>query len=157
MAGRSGRAVRRGPDQARSGRPGQDVLAAGSVFVGATRYRGPLAWLRLNQRWNAMVRQMQRMPGYLHHQVYYEPPFTLGTVGYFRSREDMLRFARTGGHRELMLWVVDGAGPTGLEGQGRNASGGYIRLYEPDEETAPGGPAAGDQVVVELGAPDADD
>lgn len=118
----------------RGGRHEQGVLEAGSVFVGATRYTGPLAWLRLTRRWNAMVRQMQRMPGYLHHQVYYERPFTLGTVGYFRSRDDMMRFARTGGHRELMLWVVDGAGSGGVAGRGRNASGGYIRLYEPGDD-----------------------
>jgi hypothetical protein len=63
---------------------------------------------------------MKRMPGYLHHQVYYEPPFSLGTIGFFATREDLLRFARTGAHRELMAWAVDGT---------RNATGGYIRLY----------------------------
>lgn len=127
----------------------QGVLEAGSVFVGATRYTGPLAWLRLTRRWNAMVRQMQRMPGYLHHQVYYERPFTLGTVGYFRSRDDMMRFARTGGHRELMLWVVDGADTRGRGGRGRNASGGYIRLYEPGDDA--------ESVDERQGEPNADD
>ncbi|WP_010146249.1 monooxygenase family protein [Serinicoccus profundi] len=94
---------------------------AGAVFVGATRYASPAAWLRLAPRWRAMVDQMKRMPGYVHHQVYYDPPFTLGTVGYFATREDLLRFARSGVHRELMQWVTDGT---------NNATGGYIRVYE---------------------------
>ncbi|MEE6271782.1 hypothetical protein [Georgenia wangjunii] len=96
---------------------------ATAVFVGATRYRSPLAWLRLAPRWFAMVRQLKRMPGYVHHQVYYEPPFTLGTIGFFATRDDLLRFSRTGAHRELMGWAVDGT---------RNATGGYIRLYGSD-------------------------
>ncbi|CAN5855121.1 hypothetical protein BH24ACT15_BH24ACT15_13210 [soil metagenome] len=99
-------------------RPGP--LAARSVFVGATRYTGPLAWLRLAPKWMAMVKVMKRMPGYLHHQVYYQRPFTLGTIGYFATEQDLQRFARTGQHRELMQWAVDGT---------RNATGGYIRLY----------------------------
>lgn len=91
-----------------------------AVFVGATRYTGIGAWLRLAPGWVRMVRQMSRMPGYVHHQVYYERPFTLGTIGFFATEEDLLRFARTGTHRELMQWAVDGT---------RNATGGYIRLY----------------------------
>ncbi|ANS79674.1 hypothetical protein SGUI_2278 [Serinicoccus hydrothermalis] len=94
---------------------------AGAVFVGATRYASPLAWARLAPRWRAMVGQMRRMPGYVHHQVYFDPPFTLGTIGYFATREDLLRFARSGVHRELMQWVTDGT---------ENATGGYIRVYE---------------------------
>ena len=94
---------------------------AGAVFVGATRYASPLAWARLAPRWRAMVRQMRRMPGYVHHQVYYDPPFTLGTIGWFATREDLMRFARSGVHRELMQWVTDGT---------ENATGGYIRVYE---------------------------
>lgn len=94
---------------------------AGAVFVGATRYASPLAWARLGPRWRRMVGQMRRMPGYVHHQVYFDPPFTLGTIGYFATREDLLRFARSGEHRELMQWVTDGTD---------NATGGYIRVYE---------------------------
>lgn len=99
----------------------------GAVFVGATRYTSPGAWLRLAPRWRSMVAQMRRMPGYLHHQVYYDPPFTLGTIGYFATREDLLRFARSGVHRELMQWVVDGTD---------NATGGYIRVYRSEEDHA---------------------
>lgn len=93
---------------------------AGAVFVGATRYTGPLAWARLTPQWVTMVREMRRMPGYLYHRVYYEPPFTLGTLGFFETRDDLMRFARTGTHRQLMGWVLDEA----------NATGGYIRVYE---------------------------
>ncbi|MEJ7726216.1 MAG: DUF4188 domain-containing protein [Actinomycetes bacterium] len=106
-------------------------LEAGTaVFVGATRYTGPLAWLRLAPRWFAMVRTMRRMPGYVGHGVYYDWPFTLGTMGFFATREDMLGFARTGEHRAVMQWVVGGAEP----GSRTNATGGYIRIYdaEPD-------------------------
>lgn len=99
------------------------VEDAGAVFVGATRYTGPLAWLRLAPRWVRLVRQMKRMPGYLHHRVYYQPPFTLGTLGFFETRDDLLRFARTGEHRDLMEWVLSE----------RNATGGYIRLYHRQE------------------------
>ncbi|QDO87316.1 hypothetical protein FNH13_02355 [Ornithinimicrobium ciconiae] len=92
---------------------------AGAVFVGATRYTGPLAWLRLAPGWVRMVRQMKTMPGYVYHRVYYEPPFSLGTLGFFETQDDLMRFARTGQHRELMQWVV---------GE-RNATGGYIRVF----------------------------
>lgn len=110
---------------------------ADSVFVGATRYSGPLAWLRLSRSWFAMVAQLRRMPGYRGHGVYYEPPWTLGTVGFFGTEEDLMLFARTGEHRALMRWVVGGDDP----GSRRNATGGYIRVYaaaDLDDPAAPG-------------------
>lgn len=94
---------------------------AEAVFVGATRYRGPGRWLALAPRWRAMTAQMRRLPGYRAHRVYYTRPFVLGTIGAFVTRDDLLRFARTGEHRALMEWVTDGT---------RNATGGYIRLFE---------------------------
>lgn len=96
-----------------------------AVFVGATRYNSPLAWLRLAPRWNTMIRDLRAMPGYVHHQVYFDPPFTLGTVGYFATRDDLLRFARSDVHRGLMQWITDGSG---------NATAGYIRVYEVSDE-----------------------
>lgn len=99
--------------------PAGSMPTAGAVFVGATRYTGPLAWARLAPRWIRLVRQLRRMPGYSHHRVYYSPPFTLGTLGFFETHEDLMRFARTGEHRDLMSWVL---------GE-RNARGGYIRVY----------------------------
>jgi hypothetical protein len=91
------------------------------MFVGATRYRGPLALVRLLTRWLRMVRDLRRFRGYRWHRIYWEFPFTLGTIAFFTDREAMLRFARTRHHRELMQWVTDGSR--------RNATGGYIRLY----------------------------
>lgn len=108
------------------------MAGADAVFVGATRYTGPLAWLRLAPRWLAMVRQMKRIPGYRYHRVYYEPPFTLGTLGFFATQDDLLRFARTGTHRELMGWVL----------APQNASGGYIRIYGSATKDEPGEGAA---------------
>ncbi|AVT37168.1 DUF4188 domain-containing protein [Plantactinospora sp. BB1] len=98
---------------------------AGAMFVGATRYRGPLAILRLWPVWLRMVRDLRRMSGYRWHTVYWEFPFTLGTIAFFADRDAMLRFARSRHHRRLMTWVTDGT---------RNATAGYIRLYtaEPD-------------------------
>lgn len=105
---------------------------ADAVFVGATRYTGPLTWLRLLPRWTRMVAQMRRLPGYRAHGVYHQAPWTLGTVGFFATREDLLAFARTGEHRDLMRWVVGE--------DRRHATGGYIRLYQAVEP--PHGPAA---------------
>ena len=102
--------------------PGEQPGAGSdAVFVGATRYTGPLTWLRLLPRWNRMVAQMRRLPGYRSHGVYYEPPWSLGTVGFFATQDDLMTFARTGEHRELMSWVIGD--------DRRHATGGYIRVY----------------------------
>lgn len=98
---------------------------AGAMFVGATRYRGPLAILRLWPVWIRMVRDLKRMSGYRWHTVYWEFPFTLGTIAFFADRDAMLRFARSRHHRRLMMWVTDGT---------RHATGGYIRLYTADPD-----------------------
>lgn len=102
------------------------VARGGAMFVGATRYRGPLTLLRLLPRWLRMVRDLKRVRGYCWHHVYWQPPFTLGTIAAFTDRDAMLRFARTREHRALMSWVTDGR---------RNATAGFIRLYTAD----PGG------------------
>jgi hypothetical protein len=99
---------------------------AGAMFVGATRYRGPLALLALTPAYYRMVRDLRRMRGYCWHKVYWKFPFTLGTLAFFTDRDAMLRFARSRYHRKLMIWVTDGT---------RHATGGYIRLYTAD----PGG------------------
>ncbi|WP_225730257.1 MULTISPECIES: hypothetical protein [unclassified Nocardia] len=98
---------------------------ATAMFIGATRYRGPLSIITLTRTWFRMVRDMRRMRGYRWHKVYYEFPLTLGTIAFFADRDAMLRFARSRHHRDLMIWVTDGA---------KNAKGGFIRLYhaEPD-------------------------
>jgi hypothetical protein len=99
---------------------------ATAMFVGATRYRGPRSLITLSRIWVRMVRDMKRMRGYCWHTVYWEFPFTLGTIAFFTDRDALLTFARSRHHRQLMQWVTDGT---------RNATGGYIRLYNAE----PGG------------------
>lgn len=95
------------------------IAQAGAMFVGGTRYTSPLAWLRHARRYRAMIRQMKRFRGYCAHRTYWQPPWTLGTIAWFETMDDLMLFARTGLHRELMDWVVDR----------RNATGGWIRVY----------------------------
>ncbi|MBF9131239.1 DUF4188 domain-containing protein [Plantactinospora sp. S1510] len=113
---------------------------AGAMFIGATRYSGPLAVLRLYPQWLRMVRDLKRMAGYRWHTIYWEYPCTLGTIAFFTDRDAMLRFARSRHHRRLMQWVTDGT---------RNATGGYIRLYtaEPDGYTNGIWRAEGDEMA----------
>ena len=93
---------------------------AAAMFLGATRYRGPLAMLALAPVYLRMVRDLKRMRGYCWHKIYWEFPFTLGTLAFFTNTDAMLRFARSRHHRRLMVWVTDGT---------KHATGGYIRLY----------------------------
>lgn len=96
------------------------IAQAGAMFVGGTRYTGPLAWARHARRYRTMIRQMERFRGYCGHRTYWQPPWTLGTVAWFETMDDLMLFARTGVHRELMEWVVDR----------KHATGGWIRVYE---------------------------
>ena len=95
------------------------------MFVGATRYSGPRSIVILSFTWFRMVRQMKRMRGYCWHTVYWQWPFTLGTIAFFRDRDALLTFARSVHHRRLMCWLTDHGT--------RNATGGYIRLYSAEE------------------------
>lgn len=90
-----------------------------AMFVGGTRYTSPLAWLRHARRYRVMIKQMQRFRGYCGHRTYWQRPWTLGTVAWFETTDDLMLFARSGVHRELMAWVVER----------RNATGGWIRIY----------------------------
>lgn len=98
---------------------------ATAMFVGATRYRGPLSILALAPAYARMVRDMKRMRGYRWHKVYWKFPFTLGTIAFFDDRDALLLFARSRHHRELMRWVTDGT---------KHATGGFIRLYGAEPE-----------------------
>jgi len=140
--GRGGRAGRRprGPVRA----PGSPVDAH-ATFIGATRYRGLRSWLILSREWFPMVAKMRRMHGYLWHAVYWEAPFTLGTLAFFETRDDLLVFARLPEHRRLMQWITRGT---------RNGTGGYIRLHVAAE---PGGATdGGDRVGVHRPVDDRD-
>ena len=98
---------------------------ATAMFVGATRYRGLYPIVAHTLAWLRMVRRMRRMPGYCWHTVYWKWPFTLGTIAFFRDRDALLKFARTKHHRDLMCWIADDGA--------RNATGGFIRLYNAEE------------------------
>src|SRR5262249_47279409 len=76
---------------------------ATAMFVGATRYRGPLSIVVLSFTWYRMLADLKRMRGYCWHKVYWEFPFTLGTLAFFTDRDAMLRFARSRYHRKLMI------------------------------------------------------
>lgn len=101
-----------------SGAP--DIGRAGAMFVGGTRCTSPMAWARHARPHRAMVAALRRMRGYRGHRTYWQPPFTLGTIAWFDTVEDLMRFARSGAHRELLAWVVEGTG---------NGTGGWIRVY----------------------------
>ncbi|GGA65807.1 hypothetical protein GCM10011490_15570 [Pseudoclavibacter endophyticus] len=121
-------AVRRPRGEAKPSRPRRwTIFDTGSMFLGATRYRHPIAWLVTNRYWWTMTAKMARMSGSVWHGVYWEPPWTLGTLATYRTRDDMLRFARMPEHRHLMQWIVQDT---------VNANAGFIRLYATREELA---------------------
>lgn len=93
---------------------------ATAQFVGATRFRGPRAFVHLGRRWLAMVRRMKSAPGYCGHHVWYRFPFTLGTIAFFDNADSLLAFARSPEHAEIMRWVMEPG----------NARGGFIRIYQ---------------------------
>lgn len=97
------------------------VAQADAMFVGATRYRGPFSIFRVMRVWRKLIRSLKHSPGYNWHTIYYEFPFTLGTIAFFDTRENLIRFARTPEHHDLMIWVTNDK---------RHATGGYIRIYE---------------------------
>jgi len=93
---------------------------AGAQFVGGTKFTGLRAFVGLARRWFPLVRRMKRSPGYRGHKIWYTFPFTIGTIAFFATRDDLLAFARTPEHAEIMRWVM----------RPGNAHGGFIRLYE---------------------------
>lgn len=101
------------------------IFDTGSMFLGATRYRQPFAWAITGRYWGSMVGKMMRMSGSVWHGIYWEWPWTLGTLANYRTRDDMLRFARMPEHRHLMQWIVSGT---------VHGNGGFIRLYATREE-----------------------
>ncbi|QWT24180.1 hypothetical protein KPL76_01740 [Subtercola sp. PAMC28395] len=107
---------------------------AHAMFIGATKYRGLGSWLVLSRTWYPMVVRMKHLRGYVWHTVYWEAPFTLGTLAFFGTRDELLSFARLPAHRQLMQWITAGT---------RNGTGGYIRIHTslpdaPAEAASPG-------------------
>lgn len=129
----SGRRAGRGTGT-RGTRPHAGLADARAMFVGATRYTGPLAWLALARTWYPMVAKMRRLRGFRWYGVYWSPPFTLGTLAFFSGRDELLAFARMPEHRDLMRWITDGE---------RWGTGGYIRLHgRVDDAGTPAGGGA---------------
>lgn len=95
---------------------------ANAVFVGATEYAGLRPLLVQLPRWLRLQRRLRRAPGYCGKHTYYKFPFTFGQVVLFEETGQLLEFAKDPVHRDLMAWVS--------EPDGRNATAGFIRLYE---------------------------
>jgi hypothetical protein len=108
-------------------RPWQPLSNSHAMFLGATKYTGPLALIALSRIYYPMIRRMVTLRGYIWFTTYYEFPFTLGTLAFFERRDDLLAFARMPGHRHLMQWITKDT---------RNGTAGFIRLH-----TAPEGDA----------------
>ncbi|GAA1000509.1 hypothetical protein [Subtercola frigoramans] len=132
------------PSSGRTTHEPRPLSDAHAMFIGATKYRGLGSWLVLSRTWYPMVARMKHLRGYVWHTVYWEAPFTLGTLAFFAGRDDLLAFARLPAHRQLMQWITDGT---------RNGTGGYIRIHTastdvttgaalPGTEASAAGPAA---------------
>jgi hypothetical protein len=93
-----------------------------AVFIGATEYSGIRPLVSHLPKWIRLRRRLKQMPGFCGHFVYYRFPYTFGQVVVFEEMDQMLRFARSKLHRELMAWIV--------EGDGKHAKAGFIRLYD---------------------------
>lgn len=99
---------------------------AGALFIGSTRYNGLRQWITLYRTWRPFVKRMTATDGYCWHKVYWEPPYTLGTIACFETKDDLLRIARTPEHRKLMQWVANGSTD--------QATAGFIRLFDADPD-----------------------
>ena len=113
--------------------PPRSPVEGGSLFIGATRYRGPRSLLMLARTWYPMIAKMRRMKGYVWHVVYGSGPWALGTIAFFEDRDALLAFARMPEHRYLMQWIVEGTSW---------ATAGFIRLLV--AEDSPDADAAGE-------------
>lgn len=102
---------------------------AESLFLGCNVYRSPLAMVDQVIRWPKIVRALRRSPGYLWHRSYYEFPNRIGLLVAFRTRDELMRFARTPEHRELMVWLA-GDRESGDPGP---VEGGFIRILAAEE------------------------
>lgn len=97
-----------------------------ALFLGCNEYRTVLDMLDQVRRWTKLARALKHAPGYLWHRSYYEFPKRIGLVVVFQSRDDLMRFARTQEHHEIMHWLVG-------KGDKSPAKGGFIRIYEANE------------------------
>lgn len=99
---------------------------AEAVFLGANRYRNPLAMLGQVRRWPKVAKGLKVAPGYLWHRSYFEFPDRIGLMVAFATRDDLMKYARTPEHREIMKWLIGG-------GEKAPARGGFIRIFGAEE------------------------
>lgn len=99
---------------------------AGSVFLGCNEYRSLTAIAGQLRRWPKLARALKRAPGYLWHRSYYEFPKRIGLIVAFETQDDLMRFARTHEHHEIMRWLVG-------RGDVSPARGGFIRILTAED------------------------
>lgn len=95
-------------------------------FLGANRYRNPLVMLGQIRRWPKLARGLKAAKGYLWHRSYYEFPDRIGLMVAFATKNDLMLYARTPEHREIMKWLVG-------SGDQSPAKGGFIRILDAEE------------------------
>lgn len=78
----------------------------GDVFYGGTHYSGIWSIIRLGFLWIRFSRALRNAPGYLGHTVWYRFPYTIGTISFWETREDLLSFARSQAHVDAVRWVL---------------------------------------------------
>ena len=96
------------------------------VFLGANRYRNPVVMIGQLRRWPKLAKALRRAPGYLWHRSYYEFPDRIGLIVAFTTRDDLMKYARTPEHVEIMKWLVG-------NGENSPAKGGFIRILTAEE------------------------
>ena len=90
------------------------------------RYRNPLAMVGQLRRWPRVAKGLKAAPGYLWHRSYFEFPDRIGLMVAFTTHDDLLAYARTPEHREIMKWLVG-------SGKDSPARGGFIRILTAEE------------------------
>lgn len=99
---------------------------AAVYFLGANKYRNPLVMVGQMRRWPKLAKGLRRAPGYLWHRSYYEFPDRIGLIVAFSTRDDLMKYARTPEHVEIMKWLVG-------SGDKSPAKGGFIRILNAEE------------------------
>lgn len=99
---------------------------AEAFFLGSNRYRNPLAMAGQLRRWPRVAKSLKQAPGYLWHRSYFEFPDRIGLMVAFTTYDDLIRYARTPEHVEIMKWLIG-------SGDSSPAKGGFIRILTAEE------------------------
>lgn len=90
-----------------------------AMFYGATRYTLK-GLLELPLKWTKLWLRLRKDPGFVRLKLWFEFPRTVGSIVFFRSKGDLMRFARKEEHRDIMIWIADET----------RADAGFIRIFE---------------------------